>query len=173
MLSPSSAPGMRSAVLPGMMPVATIAALLLICWEEFDFCLRAIARGWRVRYRGDIVIRHKVSGERRVGWSGDRWFYYVRNRLYIERKLGRTWPAMLPRAAGYLIRSARRGMVMQTMQAIRAASRMTPTTDGPRLPAAGLSYLERNDRRHRGSLLTRFRREVLVRSGGAASAAAE
>ena len=68
-------------------------AQLFFCWEEFDFCLRAIARGWRIRYRGDIVIRHKVSGERRVAWSGDRWFYYVRNRLYIERKLGRTWPA--------------------------------------------------------------------------------
>ena len=42
---------------------------LFFCWEEFDFCLRAIAAGWRVRYRGDIVIRHKVAGERRVRWS--------------------------------------------------------------------------------------------------------
>jgi GT2 family glycosyltransferase len=53
---------------------------LFFCWEEFDFCLRAIALGWRIRYRGDIVIRHKVSAEHRVAWSGTRWFYFVRNR---------------------------------------------------------------------------------------------
>ena len=63
---------------------------LFFCWEEFYFCLRAIALGWRVRYRGDIVIRHKVAAERRVDWSSARWFYFVRNRLYIERKLGRS-----------------------------------------------------------------------------------
>ncbi len=148
-------------------------ARLFFCWEEFDFCLRAIARGWRVRYRGDIVIRHKVSGERRVGWSGDRWFYYVRNRLYIERKLGQTWTTMLPRAIGYLIRSARYGLVLRTARAIQAATRLGPAPDMPQIPIAALSYLERNDRQHRGSLLTRFRREVLARIGGAASAAAE
>jgi GT2 family glycosyltransferase len=148
-------------------------ARLFFCWEEFDFCLRAIARGWRVRYRGDIVIRHKVSGERRVGWSGDRWFYYVRNRLYIERKLGQTWTTMLPRVVGYLIRSARHGLVLRTVRAIQAAARLGPAPDMPRIPIAALSYLERNDRQHRGSLLTRFRREVLARIGGAASAAAE
>ena len=68
---------------------------LFFCWEEFDFCLRAIALGWRVRYRGDIVVRHKVAAERRIGWSTARWFYFVRNRLYIERKLavaGSPWP---------------------------------------------------------------------------------
>ena len=148
-------------------------ARLFFCWEEFDFCLRAIARGWRVRYRGDIVIRHKVSGERRVGWSGDRWFYYVRNRLYIERKLGQTWTTMLPRAIGYLIRSARYGLVLRTARAIQAATRLGPAPDMPRIPVSALSYLQRNDRQHRGSLLTRFRREVLARIGGAASAAAE
>jgi GT2 family glycosyltransferase len=58
---------------------------LFFCWEEFDFCLRAIALGWRIRYRGDIVIRHKVSPEQRVGWNANRWSYFVRNRLYIER----------------------------------------------------------------------------------------
>ena len=39
---------------------------LFFCWEEFDFCLRAIERGWRIRYRGDIAVHHKVSPERRV-----------------------------------------------------------------------------------------------------------
>jgi GT2 family glycosyltransferase len=42
-------------------------AKLFFGWEEFDFCLRAIALGWRIRYRGDIVVRHKVAEEQRVG----------------------------------------------------------------------------------------------------------
>ena len=50
-------------------------AALFFCWEEYDFCLRAIQRGWQVCYRGDIIVRHKVSAERRVAWSGDRWFH--------------------------------------------------------------------------------------------------
>ena len=48
------------------------------------------SRFWRVLYRGDIVVRHKVSPERRIAWPGDRWFHYVRNRIYIGRKYGQS-----------------------------------------------------------------------------------
>ena len=50
---------------------------LFFCWEEYDWCLRVIARGWTVRYRGDIAVLHKVSQQRRVTWSSTRWFHYV------------------------------------------------------------------------------------------------
>ncbi len=83
---------------------------LHFCWEEFDFCLRAIEAGWRIRYRGDIEIRHKVSAERRCAWSGTRWFYFVRNRLYIGRKWGASWLSLAPRFAGYLLKGARNGV---------------------------------------------------------------
>jgi GT2 family glycosyltransferase len=53
---------------------------LFFCWEEFDFCLNAISKGWRMQYCGDLVVRHKVSPDRRFNWSGTRWCYYVRNR---------------------------------------------------------------------------------------------
>ena len=84
---------------------------LFFCWEEFDFCLRAIERGWRIRYRGDIAVRHKVCPDRRVTWSGTRWFHFVRNRLYIEHKWGAGWFGLLPRMAYYLIRGARNGVL--------------------------------------------------------------
>ncbi|MBS0639467.1 MAG: glycosyltransferase [Proteobacteria bacterium] len=145
---------------------------LFFCWEEFDFCLRAIALGWRVRYRGDIVVRHRVSGERRVAWASDRWFYFVRNRLYIERKLGTRWPALLPRVLGYWMKSARHGLAAETLRAVIAAERMSP---GRRraIPQAALSYISRNDRRLRGSLFTRLRKEVFSRLLTVASPAAE
>lgn len=140
---------------------------LFFCWEEFDFCLRAIALGWRIRYRGDIVIRHKVAAQQRVGWTGQRWFYFVRNRLYIERKLGRPWPALLPRAAAYLVKGIRNGRPIETTRAILAAASMAPRSGRPPLPPEATSYLSRNDRAHRGSLPHRLMREVLVRIGRA------
>jgi GT2 family glycosyltransferase len=94
---------------------------LFFCWEELDFCARARARGWRVRYRGDIVIRHKVSAEQRVAWSGVRWFYFVRNRLYVGRKLGASWVGLLPRLGIYLVRALRDGALRQALRAVPAA----------------------------------------------------
>jgi GT2 family glycosyltransferase len=136
---------------------------LFFCWEEFDFCLRAIALGWRIRYRGDIVVRHKVSPQQRVSWSDARWFYYVRNRIYIERKLDRGWYALLPRIAGYLLKGARAGLPMQTLAAIRAAAQMAPRSRRHRMSPDALSYLTRNDRAYRGSLWRRLMHEVLSR----------
>jgi len=134
---------------------------LFFCWEEFDFCLRAIALGWRIRYRGDIVIRHKVTAEQRVAWTATRWFYFVRNRLYIERKLGRSWVALAPRIAGYLLRGVRNGLPAQTARAILAARDMAPAMQSRPMPPASVSYLARNDRAPRGSWLRRLTREAL------------
>ncbi|HYZ23020.1 MAG TPA: glycosyltransferase [Rhodopila sp.] len=143
---------------------------LFFCWEEYDFCLRAIALGWRVRYRGDIAVHHAVSAERRVGWSESRWFHAVRNRLYIERKQDRSWLALAPRVGGYLVKGVRNGMAWQTVRAIRAAAAMGgPEAALPRVAGPGWLYLQRNDRAHRGSLLRRLMREVLTRPVAAAS----
>jgi GT2 family glycosyltransferase len=145
-------------------------ARLFFCWEEFDFCLRAIALGWRIRYRGDIAVRHKVSAEQRIGWSEARWFYFVRNRLYIERKLGRTWPQIAPRAAGYLAKGIRNGLTAQTLLALRAAMEMSPRFAGRKLSEEVETYLRGNDGAYRGSVLRRLRNEVLCRVGAASTA---
>lgn len=142
---------------------------LFFCWEEFDFALRAIALGWRIRYRGDIVIRHKVAEERRVSWSGTRWFYFVRNRLYIERKYRRF---VLPRAIGYMIKGTLNGRPAATVRAIGAAWRMGADSSGGTLSVQALAYLRRNDRLHRGGWGRRIMREVLVAIGQPSGAAA-
>jgi GT2 family glycosyltransferase len=141
-------------------------ARLFFCWEEFDFSLRAIARFWRVRYRGDIVVRHKVSPERRVTWAGDRWFHFVRNRIYIGRKNGQSWPELLPRMAGYCIKGARNGWSRNTLRALWAAFGMARGVSRTALPPASRDYLYRTDTVWRGDVLTRLRREVLARLPG-------
>ena len=132
---------------------------LFFCWEELDFCLRAVAAGWRVVYRGDLVVRHKVSAERRVSWSGDRWFYFVRNRIYIAHKWQASWVALLPRIAAYAAKGLRNGMLWQTLRAVAAAGRMPVAPQ--RMSETMRSYFTRNDHAHRGGWLMRLRREVL------------
>ena len=137
-------------------------AKLFFCWEEYDFCLRAIAHFWRVRYYGDIVIRHKVAPERRVTWSGQRWFHFVRNRIYVGRKNGASWLALLPRIVAYCVKAARNGCLLQTPGALWAAFRMAWDEPRQALPAVSRDYLCRTDIAWRGSLLTRLRSEVLA-----------
>ena len=144
---------------------------LFFCWEEYDFCLRAIAHGWTIRYRGDIVIRHKVSPERRIAWSGDRWFHFVRNRLYIGRKTGESWLGLTPRIAGYIVKAARNGCLGTTPHAIFAAVAMARTVTPVPLSAAARAYLHRADTTHRGTLLNRLWREVLAALPGHRTAA--
>ncbi len=134
---------------------------LFFCWEEYDFCLRAVMRGWRVRYRGDIVVRHKVSAERRMAWSGARWFQFVRNRLYIERKCGASWLALAPRVIGYAVKGVRQGYGLETARAVAAAAQL-PVPQAQPLSTRARDYLRRNDRAHRGSVLHRLRSEVLA-----------
>ncbi len=137
-------------------------AALFFCWEEFDLARRAIIAGWRVRYRGDLVIRHKGSGERRVAWSDARWFQHVRNRLYLGRKYGDSWPALAPRMAAYLAKGARNGLLSQTLAAIAAAVRMPHAGPPHRLPPAARAYLLATDTMPRGSWFDRLRNEVLA-----------
>lgn len=128
---------------------------LYFCWEEFDFCLRAIHAGWRIRYHGDIEIRHKVSTERRFAWSGTRWFYFVRNRLYIGRKWHASWLSLSPRYAGYLLKAARNGMLMQTLRALPAAARLASRATPQRHSIAMRAYMRINDAPHRALWFTR------------------
>lgn len=135
---------------------------LFFCWEEYDFCLRAIACGWRIRYRGDLAVRHKVSGEQRLAWSGTRWFHFVRNRLYIGRKYGSPWLALLPRFCGYVVKGLCNGVAWQTLRAWPAAMRLAKGRGAGALPPAARVHLHRNDQLPRGSWLLRLRQEVLV-----------
>jgi GT2 family glycosyltransferase len=138
---------------------------LYFCWEEFDFCLRAIEQGWRIRYRGDIVVRHKVSAERRVAWSGTRWFHFVRNRLYIARKWSRGWSPLLPRYLFYLLKGARNHMLTQTLRALPAAIRLSAGTIAQHHSASAREYLRLNDAVHRASPWQELVRMLLGNSG--------
>jgi GT2 family glycosyltransferase len=140
---------------------------LFFLWDEFDLCLRLINLGSYVRYCGDLAVRHKVSPEKRFAWGGTRWFYFVRNRVYVGMKYGSP-ASVLPRFLAYQLKGARNGVLLQGLQAGSAALRMWRefrpahgTEELYRLTPAADDYLRRNDAAHRYGLLRRMQTEVL------------
>ena len=59
---------------------------LVFLHEEAELSYKIINQGLSIVYDPDVVIRHKVSPERRVSWSGDRYYYNIRNKIYMGSK---------------------------------------------------------------------------------------
>lgn len=129
-------------------------AELFFCWEEYDFCLRAIEAGWRIRYQGNLVVRHHVALQARVAWNGTRWFYFIRNRLYIGHKTGASRIALAARFSVYALRSMRQGALGQALLALPAAMRLAAKAPPKPLSGATLAYLKSHDTRFRSGLRT-------------------
>ena len=146
MRSHSSAPATRSAVPRGI----AMTRHCSFAREEFDFCLRAIERGWRIRYRGDIAVRHQ--GLPRP----------PRHLVRLTLVLFRAQPALhraqmgcwvVWTAAGiayYLIRGARNGVLRQTLRALPAAIQLSCGVAVQCHSPAARRYLLRNDTAYRG-----------------------
>ncbi len=114
-----------------------------------------------MRYDGRIAVTHKVSAEQRVCWSGERWFYFVRNRLRIERRWGASWLGLGPRMAGYVVRGMRNGQGVNTLLAIAAARQADRGGRRFRKTRAMREYMLANDGAWRGGLIRRLRGDVL------------
>jgi GT2 family glycosyltransferase len=133
---------------------------LFFTWEEFDFALRAIDRGWQLIHAGDIAVHHKLAREGRVDWSAQRWYLFVRNRLYIERKWRRPILPLMARASAYGIKSIKLGLRHQGWDAVLAALRMPLPAPPRRMSPAGRAYLRVADTAWRGGFWSRWRSEV-------------
>lgn len=137
-------------------------AQLFFTWEEFDFALRAIDLGWQLLHAGDVAVHHKLASEARVDWSQRRWFLFVRNRLYIERKWRAPWIILGARAAAYGLKGLRLGLARQSGRAILAAVRLPLPAPPRRMSAEGRRYLHATDTALRGGLWRRLRGEVMA-----------
>ncbi len=135
-------------------------ATLFFTWEEYDFCLRAIALGWLIDYDGSLAVIHKVAPAARIAWSAPRTRYFVRNRLLICRRWGAGWVSLAPRILGYLIRGLRERRLRPTLRGIIDAARLDAGQARHEMNPQMRAYLARQDIEHRGSLFVRLRGEV-------------
>ncbi len=96
-------------------------ARLFFCQEELDLCYRMLNLGYRIEYRPDVKVRHKVSPDHRVAWDRGRYFFTVRNALYTSYKFGTPLPRLGLGAAAFLARGAMNGVGVSAMRGLSAA----------------------------------------------------
>jgi GT2 family glycosyltransferase len=146
---------------------------LFFYWEETDLCFRFINMGFTIRYVPQIKVLHKVSPEKRVSWDGGRYYYLVRNRLYLFDKYGAMPAVTFAFALGYLVKGLVNGVADQVPRAIADALKLSwrfrrETKDRRlyRMSAAARAYIGEHDTKLRGSWLHRVRVELLGRLPG-------
>ena len=141
---------------------------LFFTWEEYDFCLRAIAQNWDIMYDGSLCVYHDAATEERIRWSEGRQKLFVRNRLIIARKWKQNWLALLPRIIAYTINCAANRQLRSTLAGIFDAIGHDKNLPKQKMTARMRDYLLKNEEQHRGSLYRRFRTEVLKPLQGSA-----
>jgi len=145
---------------------------LFFYWEELDLVMRLVNRGRRIVYFPTVRLLHKVSPERRERWSDTRYYYLVRNRLYVGFKYDRSLRRFLLLAGGYLFKGFFNGLyrapVTGAIDAIRMCRSLRQNGSSAQLPLSPTArrMVEQYNRHHRGSLVQRLRREVFVRLPG-------
>jgi GT2 family glycosyltransferase len=137
---------------------------LFFYWEELDLSYQLIREGYRIVYEPGVRVLHKVDPEARTDWGRDRFYYLVRNALYLEyRHFGLT-PRLLAQLLGYPLKGAVNGVEPQALRGILHGLRMMREAGRePAMPREGLRYLEAHDTLPRGGLLRRVREELLER----------
>lgn len=138
--------------------------------EEIDLCYRFLNLGYKVKYVPQVVILHKVSPERRVDWSGGRYYYATRNRLYMNYKYGTPLPKIAASALAWTIRGARNGLLGPALRSVRDATvmsyrfaRSTPDRRLYRLSKSTREYIRACDLKDQLTLATRIRGNLLGR----------
>ena len=130
-------------------------ASLFFTWEETDLAFRLINAGYRLLYSPESRVVHRVDDESRVTWRGRRYYYHVRNALFIDYKYYRNPLRLLTRVLGYLVRGLVNRVPRQAVDAVRDFVRMwraaNPLSNEVLSPAAR-AYIAEHSERYEPSL---------------------
>lgn len=103
---------------------------LFFAWEELELGLKLLNLGYKMRYVGSICVRHKVTPEARVCWDKGRYYYTVRNRIYLYLKSGSYTERVFQHAGGFFVRALPRGLWWACLRGIGDAVKMYLTMPG-------------------------------------------
>jgi len=138
---------------------------LFFYWEEVDLSNRLIERGYRILYDPGVVVLHRKTGEGRYHWRDNRFYYLVRNALYLDWKYYRSLGRLALLASGYILKGMYNAVLMQGIRGIwDAIPRMKNLPrQAAHLGPAARDYIALHELRYRGNIWNRLRHEVLER----------
>jgi GT2 family glycosyltransferase len=96
-------------------------AALFFAGEERDLALRMINLGYRIRWFRDLAILHTPIAAGKITWSGKRYFFTVRNTLYINYKFGSGLWGFLMSAGAFIVRGTYNGLGWPASRGVWAA----------------------------------------------------
>lgn len=94
---------------------------LFFIGEERDIAWRIINAGYRIRWFRDIAILHHEHASQKVTWTRRRYYFTVRNTLYINFKFGMPPLQLLRATLAFLVRGMRNGLFAAAMEGIFAS----------------------------------------------------
>jgi GT2 family glycosyltransferase len=141
---------------------------LFFYWEELDLSNRLIELGYGIEYDPEVIILHKGAEEGQFRWQDKRFYYLVRNALYLDWKFYRSPFRLALMAAGYFTKGIYNGVLIQGMHGISDVfPRIRNLPQGTaRLGPAAREYIKKYEIRYRGSIWMRLRREVFEKFKG-------
>lgn len=138
---------------------------LFFYWEELDLSYQLINLGYRIVYDPTVVVQHRASFKMRAHWYDVRYYYHVRNAVYLEYKYFRSPIRLALQAVGYLAKGIFNGLSGQAVQGVIDAIRMLGRSRElrkNRLSKESRTYIWKHDVRYRGNVYQRIRDEVFV-----------
>lgn len=100
---------------------------LIFLHEEVDLSYRLMNSGSRIVYEPSVRVRHKVGQENRVSWSGKRYYFHIRNTIYMAAKYNFSPVSSTLNAGVAILRGLRSGYVKGTLQGILFGLALVPT----------------------------------------------
>lgn len=147
---------------------------LFFAGEERDISYRILNRGYHIRYVPSLAVLHKVDPEARVRWDSGRYYYSLRNALYIEYKFGRPWWRLARNAAGGIAKGTYNGLLGQSLRAVVdfvpmaiRFSRQSASRPLHRMTDHAQAYIARHERRGTEPLWYRVRKQFQKLPGSA------
>lgn len=141
---------------------------LFFYWEEVDISYRIINAGLKIVYNPDISVLHKVSPEARVKWGEKRFYFLVRNAIYMSNKYYQNNFRTTLLILGYSVKGCLNILFRQTFLGVLDGIKMCIQFNQEQaltvlpLSKQAEDYIWQYELCYRGNLLTRIKNEVLV-----------
>jgi GT2 family glycosyltransferase len=138
---------------------------LFFIGEERDIAWRIINAGYRIRWFRDIAVLHEVDARAKVTWGSKRYYFTVRNTMYVNYKFGMSAWRQARAAIAFVVRGVANGVIRQAVAGVmdsigmmRRFRRNATAKDVYQLSPETRGYIAATDM-HGESLLNRVRRQ--------------